>query len=407
MRLFVFMFPLLSVVSCNDKDTARQDDVPTGEFPGEFDPSVGREKKETTVSPFVLQGAHAGEQEAPMPDHPYMQVMGWGCGEYRTLFGKEYHTRFVYHGKAADWKKLLSTIDTYRSFNNYLLPFFAATGVVSEGNVNRFFGVNADYMENYMFKEAQPNENDILELLRALYDTDINTRSTLVLPRKFTVWNSNIPSFYDAGFDGLAAFIFKYQTLLIYDISTDDTGSARLESWDIKKLAEQGTRWSDVGRSHPVVVEAMISNAFATSVAAVKMFIGLGSDADETKRNIAQSEAMVMNSALVIKGALDAYDNPVTMSNEVISSAFGNAWELIPFPGGKLANGLASKAKEDLDLTVKEELTMGRAYEDVTGFKEALKANYLNILSVLSAAGYIDFVANGSLDNTFVSTLGD
>jgi len=181
-------------------------------------------------------------KKVPKPDHPYMKVLGWSTTQNWTLFGTQYHTRFIYSGKAADWKKLLSSLDSDTDFVDYLLPFFAATGVVSTGSVKNIFRTNTDYVEGHEYKDAQPSESDIIELLKALYDTESSTKSTLDLPDKFSEGSSNIPKYYDSGFDGLAAFISKYQTLLITEKSAgmpdedngDKTEGVALNYGDIK-----------------------------------------------------------------------------------------------------------------------------------------------------------------------------
>ncbi|MTI21822.1 hypothetical protein E1176_12390, partial [Fulvivirga sp. RKSG066] len=270
----------------------------------------------------------------PEPDHPYMQVLGWGQSRDWTIFGTSYTTRFIYKGKAADWKKLLATLDDDRSVIKYLAPFFAAVGCGS-GSV-RYNVYAGDYTEAYHYKDATPSQEDILELIKALYDTESSKESTIDLPNEFwTEGGSNIPRFYDMGFDGLAEFISQYQTLLI-DYKSAQIGNVSLEYADAKKLATEGTRWSDVQINDPKVVEAMIDNAFATALAAVKKILANQTDdkegdATQNKEDI-HASMMITNSAKIISAAIDSYGATTLKANKSIKTVFDQVWDLIPIP---------------------------------------------------------------------------
>lgn len=348
----------------------------------------------------------------PKPDHPYMKVLGWGRATRWTIFGTKYSTRFIYSGTPENWKKLLATLDSDSAFNDYLLPFFAATGVVNTGSVKNYFGVNTKYLENYEFKDASPGKRDILNLLRALYDTDSSTKSKMNLPDKFSEGTSNIPLHYDSGFNGLAAFIAKYQHLLIQyksgvDIKDEDDNVIEKESGvalqyeDTKTLATQGTRWSDPQVGNPRVAKAMIENAFATAIAATKLAINLEGETGPNK-NSDQNKAlyMVENASKIIKSALDSYGDLVAVTNQNISSIFNEVWGLIPLPG-VLPERVEGKLKSMLSEEIKKYLKIGGEYNNIGGLKEYYKEQYRNILATLVEVEDIEFEANGTLARAF------
>ncbi|GAA0190616.1 hypothetical protein GCM10009122_52360 [Fulvivirga kasyanovii] len=354
----------------------------------------------------------------PKPDHPYMKVLGWGRATRWTIFGTKYSTRFIYSGTPENWKKLLATLDSDSAFNDYLLPFFAATGVVNTGSVKNYFGVNTKYLENYEFKDARPGKRDILNLLRALYDTDSSTKSKMNLPDKFSEGTSNIPLHYDSGFNGLAAFIAKYQHLLIQyksgvDIKDEDDNVIEKESGvalqyeDTKALATQGTRWSDPQVGNPRVAKAMIENAFATAIAATKLAINLEGETGPNK-NSDQNKAlyMVENSAMIIKSALDSYGNLVAVTNKNISSIFNEVWGLIPLPDIFPAP-VEKRAKNLLSEKILDRFKVGGEFKDIGSLKECYKQQYRDILDALAKMNDLEFEANAALSSSFNSRLGN
>ncbi|MTI24399.1 hypothetical protein [Fulvivirga kasyanovii] len=347
-----------------------------------------------------------------------MKVLGWGRATRWTIFGTKYSTRFIYSGTPENWKKLLATLDSDSAFNDYLLPFFAATGVVNTGSVKNYFGVNTKYLENYEFKDARPGKRDILNLLRALYDTDSSTKSKMNLPDKFSEGTSNIPLHYDSGFNGLAAFIAKYQHLLIQyksgvDIKDEDDNVIEKESGvalqyeDTKALATQGTRWSDPQVGNPRVAKAMIENAFATAIAATKLAINLEGETGPNK-NSDQNKAlyMVENSAMIIKSALDSYGNLVAVTNKNISSIFNEVWGLIPLPDIFPAP-VEKRAKNLLSEKILDRFKVGGEFKDIGSLKECYKQQYRDILDALAKMNDLEFEANAALSSSFNSRLGN
>lgn len=353
----------------------------------------------------------------PKPDHPYMHVLGWGQAKAWTIFGINISNRFIYTGTAADWKKLLATLDSDRAVNKYLLPFFAAVGCGSGGIEHSY--VDPEYCEGFRYKKATPSREDILELLKALYDTDQKTKSKVDLPNE--MWfegGSNIPEYYDAGFDGLAEFITKYQTLLIKEKSSGMpdklTGEKKegvaLNYGDVKKLATEGTRWGDVMIDDPRVVQAMIDNAFATAIAAAKTVIrpdGINNENSAMENNLAIN--MVRNAALIINAAIDSYGDNVKTANTNISSIFDQVWGMVPLPGGvsQKASGIVKVA---LLKAIKSNVQIGGAYNDIKELKGDYIENYSNVLNE-TADGLLNLDVEvlylSVLLESFISSIGN
>ncbi len=379
---------------------------------GNIDAVQRKEDEEQTAKgalPHVAdEMKHSGD---PKSDHPYMKVLGWGRSKNWTIFGTQYTTRFIYRGTASDWKKLLADLDSDRAVNNYLVPFFAAAGCGGGSVRHNIYAT--DYTEDYEYKEATPSESDILELLKALYDTDSSGKSTLDLPNEFWEGGSNVPRFYDAGFDGLASFISKYQTLLIhekskgFDSSTGEDIGEALNYGDVKKLATEGTRWSDVQINNPRVVNAMVNNAFATAIAAAKAVVRLKDEYVAEDKDSGQNQAisMVKNSALIMKSAIDSYGGLISTTNKNIASVFDTAWSLIPLPTG-ITGEAAKITYKALSGVLTKDFKVGGDYKHTKQLKGDFVEKYRNIIGFLADQEGLNMFYKSALQNSFESSLG-
>ncbi len=351
-------------------------------------------------------------KKEPKPDHSYMKVLGWGRSADWTIFGTSHTTRFIYSGEATDWKKLLATLDSDRSVIKYLSPFLAALGCGS-GNV-KYNPYDGDYTEGYEYQEATPGDHDILNLLKALYDTEDGTsKNSLDLPNEFwTEGGSNIPRYYDMGFDGLAKFISKYQTLLISEKSAgmpnkkgERTEEVAIQYDDVKKLATEGTRWSDPQINNPRVVQAMIDNAFATAVAATKRI--LANQTENTDNKVSKNKEdrhasmIITNSAIVISAAIDSYSATVLNTNKAIESVFNQAWDIITIPKA-LPSLLVDEVKSQLSEGFKRNFVNGQSFTDTQSLKHEYQAKFMNILSYLSNVDGVDYSLFSDLKSDFI-----
>jgi hypothetical protein len=233
--------------------------------------------------------------------------------------------RFLLVGSAAQWSEILKYADDDAVFADYIAGFLLASTNPAEykESTNVF---HRDSEKTALIRV--PTENEKLEFLKALYGVEVGNSELDMVNTMAEEGFVNMPN-TDISSPLLAAFIRQHQQLLIQSVSKKGQDKF-LASDGVSTLADQATRES----YSPLVVHAMIQNAYATACAAAKMSLAMSAKAvsGQQTMDFVSAHYMVKNSAKIIQGAIDAYDERVASLEDGAGSVFDEVWGMIKIP---------------------------------------------------------------------------
>lgn len=282
--------------------------------------SSGVQRKDTIIIPDIPSSFEG------------LDVIGYEIGEYmnKGLIGDGYSMRLLLAGDSEGWKNVLKKYgDKYHNFNDYILPFLAES-------TGSYWGIRENNPDKERYKTwsskkmASVSRTNKVEFLKALYDTDPNSESAVDLPNSAWEADANVLSFVDRQWKGLAEFISMYQNLIIQEKSKE---GQYFEAKDIAKLAEQGHTDGQSIANCPYVVEAMVQNAVATAVNALKSIVFISQGESDNYKMDKKYIDMVKNSARIASATINQYDSDLKSISSGAGKVFDALWSTIPFAG--------------------------------------------------------------------------
>ena len=311
---------------------------------GEYAPqsAAGRRLMAHELAHVVQQGAAArtgpatgtaaeaaGPRLSPAP--PMVSAAWTSLGSFSWNHHMAHDHRFVLDvlvGSRSDWEQRLRNLDD--SDEIWQAKGFLETAS-DPSAVRRSRPLNQARALNYQNNVTRaPNDGEILEFLRALYNLgeplDLADHSFEATGITRTAFRND-----------LNEIISKHQGRLIQDTSAQGRS---ISSAGIEAVV------AETGRSTPI---AMIQNAAATAMKAVDLISAARQAGDSTA--LSNANATIRNAGRTIRYALSAHDAAVAFNKSVAEGVFETVWSTLPGGGA-----LASAGKEILKIGFKKML---------------------------------------------------
>lgn len=234
--------------------------------------------------------------------------------------------RYVLTGTKEQWATILKYTDDDDIFTAFVSGFLMAC---TDPSALESSGGYTQKENSSKVLLRIPTEEEKLEFLKALYGVEIDNGDLDLV--NLMVEDGLAGAGIDVSSGPLAAFIQQNQHLLIQYVS-ESKDSLMMNRSSVGTLADQGTRDS----YKPVVMQAMVQNAFATAVATAKLVAAssVKSSPQMTGMEGIDASDVIMNAALIIKGALDAYGDRVSGIADGAGEVFDEVWGMLPVPRG-------------------------------------------------------------------------
>jgi hypothetical protein len=223
------------------------------------------------------------------------------------------HKELYLTGSKEGWSKILEYVYDPRMRELYLTGFLKAATI--DG-----------WAEKRGMKP--PTDDEIIDFLRALYsegvNTDLNFSSKKTEPRynngmMMTVNKDSEYISQGKTNEMIAQLIKKHQHIFIKEISGSDNSDLSTTG-GIKKLAEEGTTTEEANNKNPMIVKAMIQNAYAHALSNAKYLI----KAVVNEEGFSVDE--IENCGIIVGEAIAGYEGKLQGLKEATKNAFEILW---------------------------------------------------------------------------------
>ncbi len=288
-----------------------------------------------------------------------------GTFSYIDSFTQQRVTEFVLTGSSANWAKILKYADSGPNFRAFILGFLKASNdpawiVEADSNPFKQEGKIVDI-------SRAPNDAEKLEFLKALYGAEGESELDLV-----DAWHEKgLGSLEEVTTPELAEFVGKHQHILVNYMS-QKSSEQHLASGGVAKLAEQGT----FNEFNPVMVQNMVQSAFSSALSATKLVIAQSMNKETSVKSSIDAYDMVVNSAIILKTALDSYGKSIKSLQDGFSQVFDLAWAFVLIPQSNVLQEVSNAAKEYL----KAQLIASMKLSDTENMKEQYVLKYTSFV---------------------------
>ena len=272
----------------------------------------------------------------------------------RKTYTSGEHNEMYLTGSKEGWSKILEYMDDSKKRETFLAGFLKAATIKG-------------WAEERGMKS--PAEQEIIDFLKALYSEDINTElnfSSEKTPDKYVGYGFDRHYNPDASYISqgetnqlLAKLIVKYQHKLVDNISSNR--SLINTTGGVEKLAHEGTTTEEAYNKNPIIVKAMITNAFANALVHAKYIISdsLNENGDSFINSFNSSSA-VRNYGEIIRGAVQGFEDKLTDLEKGAQYLFDVLWSTITIPIPSEANPVLEFAK----IAIKEKISGAEAFKN-------------------------------------------
>jgi hypothetical protein len=235
-----------------------------------------------------------------------------------------------------------------------------------------------------------PTDDEIIDFLRALYSEGIDTNLNLDSQKtedRYTngmMMTVNKDSDYisqGATNELIADLIRKHQNKLVDEVSSND--EYLNTKGGIENLAKEGTTREEAINKNPMIVKAIIQNAFGNAVAHAKYIladniIGVEKN-DKAFRELHNSSNALRNYGKIIRGAIKGYNNKLQDLQEETQNVFDMIWSGITLPIPDKAEPIVKVA----EIAIKNKIKNAEAFKDENLTYEKLQEDFNKIIGGL------------------------
>ena len=309
-----------------------------------------------------------------------LEILAYSRSKNWSIWGSIYSYRYILTGTPSEWRQTLGKLDSHNAFNKFLSAFLAEFD--SAGfEIERNRMAQNRYHEGFIHKrKRKATEEDLLLLLRALYDEDDASSSNIDLPNTFMEQDANVLSYQAIFHYGLSDIVTDYQQKIIR-WKSEQRGSAFFEYKDLIKLAEEGQMgWPALDRP---LTEGMITNAINTAGYCIGLYFDAHDKGDNTEKLVAAD--MLKNCSLIIKAALDQAESSINETSAIKATVFSSLWRLIPFTG-VVIKPLSKLARPLIKDFIESSLSSDQGYSDTESIKIGLSRDFSNLVNKIQVA---------------------